>query len=157
MRPTYETAADQSRERQIVDKLCERFGMKAVKLPQFQDIDFALMRGDAVWGVVEIKCRKKHYPQMFLSLHKVQGLRAYAASGLQARVIFATPEGLFAKKIGPLEVDGWIGIGGRKDRGDEIDTELLVHFGDLVFNGKTYKEEKDPMTKICDSDPRWFE
>lgn len=156
MRPTYETAADQSRERLIVDRVCERFGMKAVKLPQFRDIDFALVRGEVVWGVAEVKCRNKHYPQMFLSLHKVQALRNYAAAGLQARVIFATPQGVFTKKIGPLEIDGWIGIGGRTDRGDNKDQELLVYFGDLVQNGKTYKEEQEPMQRLCDSDQGWF-
>ena len=156
MRPTYETPADRSKERQIIDVVAGKFGMRAVKLPQFQDIDFALMKGDVVWGVVEIKARRQHYPQMFLSLHKVQALRQYAAAGLQARVIYATPQGIYAKKVGPLEIDGWIGIGGRKDRNDPVDTELMVHWGDLVINGQTMKAEQDPMTKICDSNPEWF-
>lgn len=156
MRPTYETADDRSKERQIIDLVATKFGMKAVKLPQFQDIDFALMKGEVVWGVVEVKARGRHYPQMFLSLHKVQALRQYAAAGLQARVIFATPKGIFAKKIGPLEIDGWIGIGGRTDRGDAKDQELMVHFGDLVLGDKVMREEKEPMTRICDSDERWF-
>ena len=133
-----------------------KFGMKAVKLPQFQDIDFALMKGQVVWGVVEVKARGRHYPQMFLSLAKCQALRNYAAAGLQARVIFATPKGIFAKKIGPLEIDGWIGIGGRKDRNDPSDIEMVAHFGDLVLGDKVMREEKEPMTKICDSDERWF-
>jgi hypothetical protein len=157
MRPLYETAEDRSKERQIIDMVAQRTGMKAVKLPQFQDIDFALMKGDVVWGVVEVKGRRKHYPQMFLSLHKVQALRQYACAGLQARVIFATPQGIYAKKIKEGPIDGWIGIGGRKDRGDAIDTEMMVFFGDLVVGDKTLKEEQDPMTKICDSDPRWFQ
>ena len=157
MRPTYETANDRSKERQIIDLVATKFGMKAVKLPQFQDIDFALMRGEVVWGVVEVKARGRHYPQMFLSLHKVQALRQYAAAGLQARVIFATPSGVFAKKVGPGEIDGWIGVGGRKDRNDPLDTEMVVHFGDLVVGDKTMREEKDPMTKLADSDPRWFQ
>ena len=157
MRPTYETQSDISREKQIIDLVASRFGMTAVKLPKFQDIDFALMRGDVVWGVVEVKARGKHYPSMFLSLAKCQALRNYAAAGLQARVIFATPQGVFSKKIGPLEIDGWVGIGGRRDRGDDKDTELMCFFGDLVQNGKTYREEKEPMQRLCDSDPRWFQ
>lgn len=152
MRPTYETQSDISREKQIIDLVAGRFGMKAVKLPQFQDIDFALMKGDVVWGVVEVKGRRKHYPQMFLSLHKVQALRNYAAAGLQARVIFATPQGVFAKKIGPLEIDGWIGIGGRTDRNDPMDMEFVCHF----YTPGHETEEAHPMTKICDSDQGWF-
>jgi hypothetical protein len=157
MRPVYETAQDRSKEREIIDMVATKTGMRAVKLPQFQDIDFALMRGEVVWGVVEVKGRRKHYPQMFLSLHKVQALRQYACAGLQARVIYATPQGIFAKKIGKGEIDGWIGLGGRTDRGDNKDQEVMVFFGDLVVNGQTMKEEEHPMTKICDSDPRWFE
>jgi hypothetical protein len=151
MRPTYETEQDQSRERQIVERMCQQSGLRAVKLPQFEDVDFALLRGEQVWGVVEIKCRGKHYPEMFLSLKKCQALRDYAASGLQSRVIFATPEGVYSKKIGPLVLDGWIGIGGRKDRNDPKDVEMVCFFS---VNGK---EESEPMKRVCDSDSRWFQ
>ncbi len=151
MRPLYETAEDRSKERQIIDMVAQRTGMKAVKLPKF-DVDFVLMKGEVVWGVAEVKGRMKHYPQMFVGLEKIQKLRQYACTGLQARMIFATPEGIFAKKIGPAEVDGWIGVGGRKDRGDSLDIELLCY-----FDTSAPSEEKNVMTRVCDSDPRWFQ
>lgn len=152
MRPTYETQTDISKERQVIELVASRFGMKAVKLPKFKDIDFALMKGDVVWGVVEVKARGKHYPSMFLSLDKCQALRNYAAAGLQARVIWATPQGLFVKKIGPLEIDGWIGIGGRTDRNDPLDMEFVAHF----YTPGQQTEEAEPMTRLCDSKPEWF-
>ena len=157
-RPIYESEADRSRERAVIEDVCAvAGGFKAVKLKEFSKVDFALMRGPAVKMLCEVKVRDRHYPQMFLSLEKVQALRNYAAAtGIAARVIFATPKGIFAKKIGPLEIDGWVGLGGRTDRGDPDDVEMVVYFGPLVVGGKVYREEVEPMTRIADSRREWF-
>lgn len=156
MRPTYETDRDTKLERAVIQKVATQFGMTADKLPNFSQVDFALSRGPVVWGVAEVKVRNRLYSQMMLSLHKVQALRDLAATGLQARVIYAVPEGIYVKKIGPEEIDGWIGMGGRTDRGDSQDRELVVYFGDAHINGRLIREEKNPMTKLCDSEASWF-
>ena len=157
MRPTFETPRDLQIEAEVADLLAKRSGMKAVKTKQYYPVDWVFMRGELAWGVVEIKVRKKHYPQMMLGLEKVQALRGFAADGLEARVVFCTPEGVFVKKIREGPVDGWIGIGGRKDRGDDQDIEPMVFFGPFVVGGVVYKEEAEPMERIADSRPEWFE
>lgn len=157
MRPTYETEADLQREREVIDTVASMAGMTAHKLKAYSNVDFALMRDKMVRMVCEVKVRKQHYPQMFLSLHKVQALRHYASLGLEARVIFATPAGIFVKKIGPGSIDGWIGLGGRTDRGDPDDQELMVFFGQLEVNGKVYPEEAEPLKQIAASQQEWFQ
>ena len=147
-RPTYETEGDRQRELEVAEVLARKGGMKPIKLKEFSNVDFALMKGDAVWGVIEVKVRNKLYPQMMLSLHKVQSLRDYAALGLEARVVYATPEGIYVKKVGPERIDGWIGFGGRTDRGDEADQELMVFFGG--------REEQEPIKRVAASRPEWF-
>ena len=156
MRPTYETPNDQRKEREVIDVVAAMGNMRADKLKAYSNVDFALVRGEKVWGVCEVKVRNKLYPQMMLSLHKVQALRNYAALGLEARVIYATPEGIYSKRIGPKEIDGWIGMGGRTDRGDDSDVEMCVFFGPMVVNGKAMNEEAEPMKRVCDSKQEWF-
>ena len=156
MRPTYETEADRKREREVIEVIAAMGNMRADKLKEYSAVDFALIRGTKVWGVAEVKVRDKLYPQMMLSLHKVQALRNYAALGLEARVVYATPQGIYVKKIGPESIDGWIGIGGRKDRGDPDDQELMVFFGPMVVNGKAMNEEERPLARVCDSKQEWF-
>jgi len=157
MRKTYETPADMSVERAVMDVLAAPGGFTVEKLEKYGPADFALLKNGHVRMVCEVKKRNKHYPQMFVSLAKVQALRDYAAIGIQARVIFATPDGVFSKEIGPGEIDGWIGVGGRSDRGDPKDREMVVFFGDFVVGDKVYKEEKLPMKLVADSNPSWFE
>jgi hypothetical protein len=157
VRPTYETPADIEREREVIDMVASKAGMTAHKLKAYSNVDFALMKDRVVRMVCEVKVRNKLYPQMMLSLDKVQALRNYAAMGLEARVIYATPEGIYVKKVGPDAIDGWIGMGGRTDRDDPDDTEMVVYFGQMTVNGKRISEEKDPMKRVCDSERRWFE
>lgn len=157
MRPLYETQRDLDLEKQVAQQLAEQYRLTLRKLPAKSSADWGLMRGDLLWGVVEVKVRRAHYDAMMLSLAKVQALREYAVSGLQARVIFATPRGVYAKRIGPEGIDGWIGLGGRTDRGDEQDTEPVVFFGDLKIGGQVVRAEKEPMQRLFDSDPAWFD
>ena len=157
MRPTFEIEKDLQHEREIAELLARRSGFTPVKNKPFYPADWSFLKGDLLWGVAEIKCRNKHYDQMMLSLEKVQKLREFAASGIEVRAVFATPEGVYVKKIGPEGVDGWIGIGGRADRGDPADREPVVYFSPFIVGGVVYKEEKEPMVRVADSDPRWFE
>jgi len=151
LRPIYESATDRAKERAVIDCISAQFNLRAEKLPKF-DIDFALLRGKEVVMVTEVKCRNAHYDQMFISLDKCRVLRDYAATGLQARVIFATPEGVYAKIVGPLHIDGWIGIGGRKDRNDGMDQEMVVYFD----TDEAKSKELWPMKRLMDSKQEWF-
>jgi len=68
--------------------------------------------------------------------------------GTRARVIFATPDGIYVQKVefDPVSpsIQGWIGIAGRTDRADASDMEPVVYW---------------PMTgmeRIADSQQEWF-
>lgn len=98
----------------------------AVKMPKAYEVDFAVMRSGRVVGVVEVKVRSRHYPEIILSLHKAQALRRFAAWGLHARLIVATPEGVFLHRV-TSEVTP-ITLGGRTDRGDPDDVEPVVRY-----------------------------
>ena len=156
MSTTHETEKDRQNEREVAEILAKRSGMQAVKNKDHHRIDWSFLRGEVVWGVAEIKCRHLHYDQMMVSLDKIQALRECAASGLEARMVFATPAGIFVKKIGPEGIDGWIGMGGRADRGHS-EMEPCVYFGNLTVGGMLIKEEKEPMVKIAESKPEWFQ
>lgn len=156
MRPRYENEDDLRKEREVIEAVASLAGLTVQKLRP-NDLDFALLRGKQVKMVCEVKIRHKHYDQMFISLDKVQALRDKAAMGLEARVVFATPAGIFVKKIGPGSIDGWIGFAGRTDRGDQFDQELMVHFGQLEINGKYFPEEVEPLKQIAPSKPEWFQ
>ena len=143
-RPTYETTTDRERERAVMDLVAERTRLAAKKLKTYSEVDYCLMRGERVVGVAEVKVRGRDYPEMFIGVSKVQALRSYAAVGLAARVVFATPSGVYLQEVGPLEITGWIGYGGRQDRGDSQDQEMVVFY------------EQGGMRRICDSRPEWF-
>lgn len=129
-------------------------GHKVEKMKKLYGVDYVVTKDGRVRMAIEIKVRKKHYPQMMISLTKVQALRDLASMGVQSRVIFATPEGVFSKAIGPGPIDGWIGTTTRADREDS--TELAVYFGDWQVRDKLYEDEKNPMTRIGDSRMEWF-
>ena len=94
---THETEKDRQNEREVAEILAKRSGMQAVKNKDFHKVDWSFLKGHVVWGVAEIKCRHLHYDQLMVSLDKVQALRDHAASGLEARMVFATPAGIFVK------------------------------------------------------------
>lgn len=143
-RPRYESKADKDRELQVIQRVGAITKLEPKRLPEYSEADFAMLRDNRVVGVAEVKVRGKRYPQMFISLHKVQALRDYASLGLAARLVFALPDGVFVQEIGHPEIMGWIGYAGRTDRGDAQDTEMVVFY------------DTSGMRRLCDSDAGWF-
>lgn len=141
----YESSADRSKERAVIDVFGSIFNVKPVKLKPSLIVDFGLIRGDQIVGVAEVKVRGKEYPEMFISHSKVSELRRWDADGVKARIIFATPHGVYVKKVEGPHIDGWIGFGGRTDRGDPQDQEPVVFY------------KLDQMERIASSDPVWFQ
>lgn len=143
-RPRYESKADKDRELQVIQRVGAMTKLEPKRLPEYSEADFAMLRDNRVVGVAEVKVRGKRYPQMFISLHKVQALRDYASLGLAARLVFALPDGVYVQEIGHPEIMGWIGYAGRTDRGDVQDTEMVVFY------------DTSGMRRLCDSDAGWF-
>lgn len=126
-RPAYESGRDRERERSVIAAAFGAHGVEAVKLARAYEVDFALMRGERVMGVAEVKVRNRAYDTLMLSLHKAQALRRFAADGLRAWLVVCVPAGIYARRIAADErLD--IRLGGRVDRGDWQDIELVAHF-----------------------------
>lgn len=143
-RPRYESKDDKDRELAVITRVGAVTKLEPKRLPEYSEADFAMLRGNRVVGVAEVKVLGKRHPQIFISLHKVQALRDYAALGLAARLIFALPDGVYAQEITHPEIMGWIGYAGRTDRGDAQDTEMVVFYDTHV------------LRRLCDSDAGWF-
>ena len=147
-RPDYETESDRSKEGEVIDIYAHHFGLRPVKLKPSLIVDYALMRRDQMVGVAEVKVRGKAYPEMFISLHKVQEMRKHVMDGTKARVIFATPRGVFVQKVefdpASPAITHHIGMAGRTDRGDKSDMEPVVFF------------PMAGMERIADAKQEWF-
>lgn len=158
-RPTYETSNDKRLEAAVAEEFAAHHGMTVTKLGDKYAADFGIMRDKVLMGAVEIKVRDRDYPEFMLSLAKCQNLRALAAWGLLVRVLFATPTGIYAQPItcnvawsprGTFEMvgdgygGGWIGLGGRTDRGDPDDVEPVVYWRQAT------------MKRVCASRKEWF-
>lgn len=83
-----------------------------------------------------------------LPFHTVNALRDSAAAGLEARAVFASPEGIFVQKIGHPVIDGWIGI---------ENNQLSVTFGQIKTGNRFYPEAVEPMQMIAQSRKEWFQ
>lgn len=143
-RPRYESKDDKDRELAVITRVGAVTKLEPKRLPEYGEANFAMLRGNRVVGVAEVKVRGKRYPQTLISMHKVQALRDYAALGLAARLIFALPDGVYVQEITHPEIAGWIGYAGRTDRGDAQDTEMVVFY------------DTHGMRRLCDSDAGWF-
>ena len=126
-RPLYETSGDRDRERQVVEAVFEPYGLRAVKLPRAYELDFAVLRGERMLGMCEVKVRGRAYDTLMLSWHKAQALRAAAREGLIAWLVVALPEGIYTQRVG-ADAAFDLRMGGRQDRGDWQDMEPVAHF-----------------------------
>lgn len=156
-RPYYESDADRTKEQDVVDLFCQVFSrggrkFSSAKLKPSLIVDYAIVDAATpnkeVVSVVEVKVRNRSYPELFIGLSKVQKMREYVCDGLLARILFATPEGVYLQKVefpdGDMSIRGAIGMAGRTDRGDKQDIEPVVYW---PMSG---------MQRIADSRPEWF-
>lgn len=126
VRRTYESERDREREQAVALAAFGPLGLTVAKLPLAYEVDFAVMRGERVVGVAEVKVRSRAYETVLLSLRKVQALERHARCGLIAWLLVAVPEGVYAQRVLPGErLD--VRWGGRADRGDWQDREPVVH------------------------------
>jgi len=97
IRPRYETDADRDAETQIITDWCARYRYDWQKMPgQYAHIDFALMRGDTVQAVAEVKNRpswKAGYPDVFLGMTKVNDLYCCHITGMPALFVVRLGDG----------------------------------------------------------------
>lgn len=135
-RPLYETASNLADERRALDRYCAAKGLTMRKLKLSYAVDCALFgRDQRLRSLVEYKRRDgiEHYPTAMLSAEKVWKGRALARE-LGVSFIFLTEsEGVLRYcNLSQADVTD-VRWGGRKDRNDWQDMELVCHFPRELF------------------------
>jgi hypothetical protein len=126
VRPLYENEQTLKAEKAVAEQLEKKWRCKLYKLPISYRADYLAIRDKPV-AVIEIKCRGRKYPKMFLSLHKFLEAQALAEKlSVPFLLVYGFPEGVWWGNVTqyPLEIE----VGGRTDRGDWQDTEPMQLF-----------------------------
>ena len=141
MRPTYESADDRMNEERVATALSPMWNMSFSKMHRRSSFDYALLRDGDIYALAEIKCRTtphNAYPTYMISTHK---LKNCASSSEFINVPFLLIVA-FSDQIMWWAGDGFCthGIGGRRDRNDDRDVEIVTHipiehFEPVVSNG----------------------
>lgn len=128
MTTQYESEQDRLNEDLIVRLLCERWNCEARKLPKRYGFDYALFRSSLV-GLLEIKCRKKKYDTLIISLAKYIRMLQWADTLSLPAILCVRWPGEYQYTILERRFlrDHAIEWGGRKDRDDDQDQEPVVH------------------------------
>ena len=135
MRPTYETEHDLEKERVIAPYLERAWSCNLRKLNKFGSFDYALEKigGSGflvVRGFVEIKrrnCAHNQYPSIMVSASKrQQALSLLETTGCPTAFVVAYDDLL--KYISLIEEPCHTTVGGRFDRGDKQDAEVVIHY-----------------------------
>ena len=136
-RPRYESKADLSNEDKI-RKIYEELGYTVIKLAPSHRIDFMLIMGSRATGVVEFKrrnCNHDTYSTFFISEEKfLAGLKM--AEDIEGDFVIAVEwnDGMYdfyASHVDPHTLKR--ALGGRSDRGDPADREVMVHIPIHLF------------------------
>ena len=130
MRPTYENEKTLSEERNVVEFLCNKWKVEAIKLPIAYNVDYLLTRDDVAKSWLEVKCRhcsSAEYETYFISSKKiVNGLSLSETTNVPFYLAIRWNDKLGYIRVskGSFEVK----VGGRKDRNDWQDVEPMAHF-----------------------------
>lgn len=108
-------------------------GLEPVMAPELGPDGFWLIEEGGIAGAAVVVLCLAGSP--VVPLEAVHALRKEAAHGMRAQLILVSRRGVYAKDVGPLEVDGWMGMGEK---------------GAAVFY------ETRQLQRLCDSDARWF-
>ncbi len=135
MRPAYETEQDLEKERVIAPYLERAWSCNLRKLNKFGSFDYALEKiGDSgvlvVRGFVEIKrrnCAHNHYQTIMVSASKrQQALSMFETTKCPTAFVVAYDD--VVKYISLIEEPCKTTVGGRFDRGDKQDAEVVIHY-----------------------------
>jgi hypothetical protein len=135
MRPTYETANDLDRERIVASYLERSWNCNLRKLSKFGVLDFAFEKVNeegilVVRGFVEVKrrnCAHDNYPTILVSSAKrQQAISLLDATGCSSAFVIVYDDRV--KYISLIEPPCYTTVGGRFDRGDKADEEVVLHY-----------------------------
>ncbi len=128
-RKQYETEEDLEIERAIVGELCNQWKCTPQKLPISYHLDYALLRGEEIVALVEIKNRNIPSDQYETSIvpvtKRVAGKKLSQEIGVPALLVLRFQDDI---KFVNFDVQPTYAIGGREDRGDWQDKEIVCHY-----------------------------
>lgn len=130
-RPLYETEADRVREAGAITVLEKALGMTAEKRGAHTVADFSLHDTDGrMVGVVEVKtrtCESNTYSTYHISKKKLLGLQDLAdREGIKAGLLVQWKDRTGFISIGRFLNNASFKVGGRYDRGDKADVEVMA-------------------------------
>lgn len=129
-RPIYETAKDRANEEEIALLLADRFKAKAIKAKRLYGLDWFFEREGYVVGMVEIKVRNyasTAFKTYMISADKIARIRMLSSvCGIPTFLFVAWTDEI--GYINLADTPDYSAIGGRKDRGDPQDMEVLLHY-----------------------------
>ncbi len=150
-RPYYCTKADNEREQQVLNVLVARLNADSVKFNQGRKVT-ARLAGDArnnpydgeifvngkLFALVEIKCRggnSDRYADWHMAQHKINRNREAAAlKNVPLWLVYKWDDGHFMADAAKLDLSR-THIGGRTDRNDPYDQEVMV-----LMSAKSFKK-----------------
>lgn len=128
-RPQYESQQDRENEAEAIRLTLAPYGVAATKLPKKYEVDYLLRRGEALYGWAEVKCRPniESYPTVMISLRKVMSGQALARAAGGRFLLIVWGRKLRVQDIASVQPAN-VTFGGRADRGDPEDIELVAHY-----------------------------
>ena len=127
MRPHYESAGDTTREMRVAAQAARVWGM-VKKLPFDYRADFVFLQDGVVSFFAEVKVRSETYDPFWISLKKWMALEALSIEARRPSLIIVQwpDEPLAYVPVLPSSKLAQMVWGGRADRGDAQDSEVMV-------------------------------
>lgn len=129
-RPIYETSRDMDAEREIAETIAQKYNATAIKAMRLYGLDWFFERDGYVVGMVEIKVRnyyRNDFTTYMISADKVARIRLLAGvTGVPAFLFVSWKDGI--GYINLCDEPDYNAIGGRRDRGDDQDVEVMLHY-----------------------------
>lgn len=129
MRQKYETDADLMNEKDVANKIASARGYMMQKLAPMSRMDYAAFSTEGLKAFIEIKRRKvlrSKYDTVMLGMEKVLWARQVSKHFGVKSYFFVQWNDVLGYVC--LDNDCELDMGGRTDRGDPLDVELLAYF-----------------------------
>jgi len=134
--PSYETEADRINEQAVADLFEKKHGVRLEKIKPIYGLDYAGFKGAELTHFIEVKCRKfekEKYETTVINAHKVLAAGRLMRT-FERRTILVVRWTDFTGWCPFGEVGLWdMGMGGRNDRGDPNDRDLMVYIPNVRF------------------------
>lgn len=135
----YETLKDLANQQKVMEIFTKTYGYEYVDLPQFSEMDYGIQKSfrykgfkySRIEGLVEVKCRSisfNRYPTFMLHLNKVQ----YALNcGVPTILLVSWIDAIGFIKF---KEKHFVTMGGRRDRNNQYDYDLMAHYPTEKFD-----------------------